>query len=346
MWIVVGMLVAWNTTGALFTDAAFHREIAETYLDAAATSGEPPGPIGDPSHPQPGDLALGRDLGYVRWSGFRWESISEAEALEHWIEWVRSEYLASDPEEAIRRVKLSFPGLPFQRLRERAVAEVQARQWSTFWRILGLVATPPLALLGLGWMIGWVWRGFRSNSVPVTHSSDPQIPVALPSTVPGGRSEIPEESSQPLMHPGLSALIGVRGWLLFLCILLTIVSPLLGLGSIAVVASSPGNLGVILLFAIVVGAEVALNLVAGLRLWQRRPGAVRFAKRVLVLNLILGAFTILLDPNAGDYSSAESGAAVARGCSSWLRAAIFTAIWYSYLSKSKRVAATYAAPPT
>jgi len=78
------------------------------------------------------------------------------------------------------------------------------------------------------------------------------------------------------------------------------------------------------------------SLYAGLQMWQVRPGAVVVAKRFLLANLIYGlvvpavvAVMIGLPELAGDAVKTA------------LRAITYTAIWYPYLLKSKRVRATY-----
>jgi hypothetical protein len=80
--------------------------------------------------------------------------------------------------------------------------------------------------------------------------------------------------------------VGVRGWLLFFCVSLCILSPLasafmLVRGTIAnapYFARFPGLLLVTIASAALAVALMALAIVAGVALWQVKPDAVRGAK--------------------------------------------------------------------
>jgi hypothetical protein len=127
----------------------------------------------------------------------------------------------------------------------------------------------------------------------------------------------------------------VRGWLLFLCILLTIWNP----ATLAIVAASrvgsvapPPALALILLTLRLV--VTSIGVAAGISLWHKRAGAVQLAKASLVLSAIevIGR----LSTRVG-LSEAPPGTRLALA----IALILFNAAWYLYLEKSRRVRATY-----
>ena len=143
---------------------------------------------------------------------------------------------------------------------------------------------------------------------------------------------------------------GVKGWLLLFCISLTIFNPLATAISLSTgyndiqphIARFPGLWTVLVVDACLSVALMAFSIYAGAVLWGVRPNAVRTAKRWLlwllgymVVSAIL-PFTAGLPPEANE--AMIPGTAVGS-----VRILIYFAIWYSYLNKSKRVKATYAA---
>lgn len=136
---------------------------------------------------------------------------------------------------------------------------------------------------------------------------------------------------------------GVKGWLLLLCIILTVLNPLMtffvyfadfkGFNAMSL-------LGVADTFWIVL--ITLFGMYAGINLWTVRSNAVKITKIYLLAMagyalFITGyAFFILMpqDPTAYDITTAV-GAMV--------RLLAFAVIWYHYLLRSKRVKATYPA---
>lgn len=126
----------------------------------------------------------------------------------------------------------------------------------------------------------------------------------------------------------------VRGWLLLLCILLTIWNPV----TLAVVAAGrvgsaapPPALSLILLAVRLV--VTSIGLAAGIALWHRRAGAVQLAKASLVLSAmeIIGRFSTRVG-----LSEAPPGTRLPMA----MALILFNAAWYLYLQKSRRVRAT------
>jgi hypothetical protein len=164
-----------------------------------------------------------------------------------------------------------------------------------------------------------------------------------------------EESSSPLVQkpqttgitPGIIAaalpapivpsvdfhrLHGVRGWLLWFCIVLTIVDPLIFLTE---AVRSKSGLTIILDLAL-----TALAIYTGVRLWQIAANALAWLTAWFATQLGLAAFILvgaiiskrgLYGPNFEINPGLEIGARILSG----------TIIWWAYFKKSKRVRVTY-----
>lgn len=138
-----------------------------------------------------------------------------------------------------------------------------------------------------------------------------------------------------------SRYVGVKGWLLWLCIALTIVGPLAYLAAAVLslkVASDPsfGSRGSIFLFAGFMDAGLgAMSFWSGLSLWRVRPGAV---KRAIIF--FWAAIGYELFSNLFIFGSRlhlDLGQVIRSSPVSMLPGVI----WLSYLESSKRVRATY-----
>jgi uncharacterized protein DUF2569 len=142
--------------------------------------------------------------------------------------------------------------------------------------------------------------------------------------------------------------VGVRGWLLFFCLSLTVFSPLLTVVNLVSAYGQtsplfdrfPGLQVVTLLDALLSFGLMAFSIHAGISLWRRQPGAVRTAKRYLVTLLAYTAISCVLPFLAGLPREAHATmlAEVAKGLA---RSLVFVGIWYSYLNKSRRVRNTF-----
>ncbi len=164
-------------------------------------------------------------------------------------------------------------------------------------------------------------------------------------------SEISEpvdrQSPHPL-DPAESQYKGVRGWLLLFCIGLTVLTPLVSLGSISMEYGAtseyfgrfPGLMIITITDMILSLGIMAFSIYAGVALWTIRPGAVRTAKTYLWFFLGYTGVAAILPFTAGFPRSAND-AMVAEVAKNSLRSIIYFVIWYTYLNKSKRVKATY-----
>jgi len=138
----------------------------------------------------------------------------------------------------------------------------------------------------------------------------------------------------------------VSGWLLVLCLILTVSYPALTLYRIfshtipsLIAAHALNRILLLSVYSLVFIAMSGLSVVAGVRLWLVKPDAVRFARGYLVTSLIANIayfmFWIIVMRPTTQLAFAQMG---------WYHVVgpvAAVALWYSYLEHSKRVRATY-----
>ena len=159
----------------------------------------------------------------------------------------------------------------------------------------------------------------------------------------------PGESIRPSALPGMLDDTGVRGWLLVLCLMLTVVGPLIStwlvtdeyLAFAPDFASSRGLQAAIFVSIALTACSVAFGVYAGLRLWSIRPGAVNTAKHALLLGLAVDIVTTVLQIAAGPTSTAQARV-LHEVTMSLIPSLIFFTVSFAYLNRSTRVHATYA----
>ena len=155
--------------------------------------------------------------------------------------------------------------------------------------------------------------------------------------------DAPFESSlhvEPCVHEQ------VLGWLLFLCVTLTLVAPAGEIYNIfeklipLFMRVHGRSITAFLAIDIAIrGCLAAYSFVAGVKLWSVRRGAVGFAKRYLILHpigssAIFGSWALLVGPSKTvSYHQMAAELLLAPLCA--------TLIWYSYLATSVRVRATF-----
>ncbi len=141
---------------------------------------------------------------------------------------------------------------------------------------------------------------------------------------------------------------GVGGWLLLFVVGLTILGPLINLGTVGTNLSEaekireifPSLVPIIYMETALVLLVTAFSIVAGIMLWTVRPKAVSVAKLYLVVLVVFSVLDLVLISGAGLPEPAAS-AAVNAGITGIFRSGIYALIWFLYLSKSDRVHATY-----
>jgi len=143
----------------------------------------------------------------------------------------------------------------------------------------------------------------------------------------------------------------VGGWLLFFCISLTVLTPLVNIASIGqelaaipkVHLQFPRMVIVIAIESILILGLIAFSIYTGIKLWAIKEGAIETAKVFLVTNFAAIAFVSIL-PFFGGLPDSANDEITKNAMSSVIRGAIFTWIWFSYLNKSVRVAQTFDLP--
>jgi len=141
---------------------------------------------------------------------------------------------------------------------------------------------------------------------------------------------------------------GVRGWLLFLCVTLTVLDPSAVLINLFVIADAArpyfaGNPGFFRLILVNGVAGITLSvfsLYAGIWLWKCFPGALTVARKYL---RTVFAYSILAPflPRLVGSTFHASRETFALACLNSLFTIFYLGIWYLYLNRSARVRATY-----
>jgi hypothetical protein len=143
--------------------------------------------------------------------------------------------------------------------------------------------------------------------------------------------------------------VEISGWLLILCLILTVFFPATSLYRIvshtiptAVAAHALGRMLLLSVYSLLFSALAVLSFGAGLRLWLVRPHAVGFARRFLLTYLITNVayfvFWIVTICSTKQIAYAEMG---------WYHIvgpAAFVFLWYTYLEHSRRVRKTFPVP--
>ena len=139
---------------------------------------------------------------------------------------------------------------------------------------------------------------------------------------------------------------GVRGWLLVLCLMLTVVGPAISVWLMAhehadAAQSFAGSLGLqaaVVCSLLLTACAVAFGAYAGLRLWLIRPGAVNTAKLALLVGLAVDIVTTAIEAAV---AQEPSGQLLFQVEVSVIPSLVFFTLCFAYLNRSKRVHATY-----
>ena len=143
-------------------------------------------------------------------------------------------------------------------------------------------------------------------------------------------------------------LYGVRGWLLFFCFGLVILSPLSGLYNCFTLWNIlpyyqlyyPNLASIFLGVIFVTVAIIIFSIIAGISLWRIKPNAVQLTKYFLILYIINEFINYILLSTA-DGPGQLSSFMGTQGTLYLLRSTAYFIGWYFYLKKSKRVKNTY-----
>lgn len=160
-----------------------------------------------------------------------------------------------------------------------------------------------------------------------------------------GHSQVPASRSPSInvmLPQPADELYGVGGWLLILCISLTIVVPLTqaliaakalrNLATARVPIQTVLRLGSV--GAIYSGLAI-FSCIGGVMLWRKRPKGVSVTKGYLLVSAVLPISLFLLLHLAGMHVDLFRVI---------FRRSVYSVVWYSYLIASRRVKVTYGTP--
>ncbi len=152
---------------------------------------------------------------------------------------------------------------------------------------------------------------------------------------------------------GAKNLCGVRGWLLFLCIYLTIIAPFFTVLVLAVsyedaitVAEKFPAFGLLCVMdTIATALLVGFSIFAGYRLWAVRPNAVGIARIFLIIALAYSVVSFVLIFTAAGLPTFLIKAILPAMIRDMVLHSSIVVAWIVYLCISRRVAITYARNP-
>lgn len=141
----------------------------------------------------------------------------------------------------------------------------------------------------------------------------------------------------------------VRGWLLLICLMLTLIGPAISIGLMvsdyrdaAPYFAESRGLQAATFFCIAIAAgAVAFGIYAGLRLWRVKPRAVEIAKASLLVGLAADIVATTIQA-AMSPASADETQLVYEVLLRLVPSLIFFSACFAYLNKSARVEALYA----
>ncbi len=141
---------------------------------------------------------------------------------------------------------------------------------------------------------------------------------------------------------------GVKGWLLMLCVTLTILDPLTGFFTLMGITNllkphfneDPGLFKIVLIQGICSTCLIVYSMYAGVSLWKIVPKALTTAKQYLRLLFCYSFFAIFLPVLVGLSEKTQTDFYKMNPLNNILVMA-YVSIWYLYLLKSRRVRATY-----
>jgi hypothetical protein len=141
---------------------------------------------------------------------------------------------------------------------------------------------------------------------------------------------------------------GVQGWLLLLCINLSILDPFAALLNLAITTNAtkplfeqhPSFLRLLLINGTCSIGLAVFSIYAGISLWRVLPRAVITARKYLSLAVLYAIVSLFLPLLTGLPENVRKQIGGASLLNSVVTAAYLT-VWYQYLKRSRRVAATY-----
>jgi hypothetical protein len=164
-------------------------------------------------------------------------------------------------------------------------------------------------------------------------------------------AETPRRNDPIFSYDDVSQYRGVGGWLLLLCVGLTIIGPLMRLSGIGSTLKALPRISAVMpslvtliyvenIFSLII---TAFSVYAGYSLWAVKPNAVYKAKAFLVALVIFAVFDLFLIYMT-EIPATVTNEVITQGIFGLVQSVIYAGIWSAYLSQSKRVQATYGQP--
>ena len=143
-------------------------------------------------------------------------------------------------------------------------------------------------------------------------------------------------------------LVGVRGWLFLFCVLLTIFDPFVIVVTLFIASDGMAarqDLGhemfkLIFVTGVLKIGLAVFSLYAGVSLWRRAPNAVALA-RVYLTAIALSSAAFLFLPILLGTKMTTAEALSNENVLNVILTVVYVLLWLVYLSRSKRVRATY-----
>jgi hypothetical protein len=161
--------------------------------------------------------------------------------------------------------------------------------------------------------------GTRLEASPLKANTDSGAAAA---TAPARIDPIQNEYIASRLSPELQELKGIGGWLMWFCVSMIVIKPLLDFSEADL--SRPVTIAFATLLA-------ALSLTTGITVYKRKPSAFKWLKWYFGVYL-----AIMLLAAAADASEGSSKALVGD-----LRGVFYVFIWVLYFTRSKRVLANF-----
>ncbi|MGD9577066.1 MAG: DUF2569 family protein [Syntrophorhabdus sp.] len=152
------------------------------------------------------------------------------------------------------------------------------------------------------------------------------------------------------MNGQQSELRGVKGWLLLLCINLSILDPFANLLNLAIGThlgrqyfdQNPALQRLMVINGVCSIALAVFSIYAGISLWRVLPNAVTTAKKYLGAAFAYSIVSLFLPYLVGLSEEVQKEVGATSLLNSFVTA-LYLYVWYQYLKRSKRVNATYSA---
>jgi hypothetical protein len=141
---------------------------------------------------------------------------------------------------------------------------------------------------------------------------------------------------------------GVKGWLLLLCICLTVLDPVAIFFNLMMATNiarplfeeQPSLMRLMLVNGVCSIILILLSVHAGISLWRTHPRGVRYGKRYLVFASAYSLVSLYLPRLLGVPDQEQQTISAVSTLNTFITI-VYMAAWYGYLTWSKRVALTF-----